>query len=401
MPSGLATGTQVEGIKAAAAAKLAFTSSAFSAGSSNSATNAFTVSLEDTFGNVTTKTTSTTVTLSSNSGTGKFAATSGGTATTTVPIPANQQSVTAYYGDPTVGTPIITASSSPLNPASQTETIVAAPTKLVFTTGAVSGNASKNASLGPITVTEEASNGTPTTVGMTVNLSSNSTGTYIFSTTNGATTPTGATSVTIPGGQSSVTFYYGDTKAGSPVITAAATGLTSAMQTETVNVGPVASFTLSTPATQTAGTPFSETITAVDAGGNTVTTFNGVNCLTFSGPANSPNNTAPLYPVQGTCLTTGQSALTFTNGVDNTVPITLYDAQTTTALTVVDASDHGDFGQLHRKRGGDDEVHPLHSLPHRGHGLHRDGHRHRQLREPDGGLHRQQVHHLQWAVEVA
>ena len=343
--SGLASGTQVETINAGTAAQLAFTSSAFSAGSSNSITDPFTVSLEDSFGNVTTKTTSTTVTLSSSSGTGKFAATSGGTSSTTVTIAANQQSVTAYYGDPTVGTPTITASSSPLTPATQTETITVAPTKLVFTTGAVSGSAAANASLGPITVTEEASNGTQTTVGMTVNLSSSSIGTYILSTTKSATTPTGATSVTIPSGQSSVTFYYGDTKAGSPTITAAATGMTSATQAETVNVGPLASFVLSTPATQTAGTAFSETITAVDAVGNTVTTYSGANCLTFSGPGTSPNGNAPAYPATGTSCAAGSSSLTFASGVATT-SITLYDAQTTTALAVVDALISGTSGNF-------------------------------------------------------
>ena len=153
-------------------------------------------------------------------------------------------------------------------------------------------------------------------------------GTYIFNATQGATAPTGTTSVAIPNGQSSVTFYYGDTNNGSPTITASATGLASANQVETVNVGPLASYALSTPATNpTAGTSFTETITAQDAGGNTVTSDSGVTCLIFNGPDNSPTGVAPLYPAQSTCPS--GSAVTFTNGV-GTASITPYDAETTT-----------------------------------------------------------------------
>ena len=332
-----ASGTQQETIKAGAASQLGFTSPAFTAPSSNSATAPFTVAIEDQFGNVTTKTTSTTVTLASSSGTGLFSANKGGATTTTVMIGANQTSVTAYYGDTTVGTPTLTASAPGLSPSpTQTETITLGPTKLVFLTGPVSGNDSTNAAVGPITVQEQASNGTPTTIGETVNVTSNSAGTYIFNASAGATTPTGATTVAIPPGQSSVTFYYGDTKPGTPTITAAAAGLTSATQTESITVGPVASFLLSNPGPQTAGTAFTETVTAEDAGGNTVTGYNGANCLTFSGPANSPapSNTAPLYPVAGTC--SSGSSVTFTNGVAQP-SVTLYDAAPTVSLHVVDA----------------------------------------------------------------
>ncbi len=203
----------------------------------------------------------------------------------------------------------------------------------MFTTQPVTGNAYTDANIGPITVTEETAAGQPTTVGETVNLSSTSPGTYIFNTAQGATTPTGNTSLTIPNGQSSVTFYYGDTRNGSPTITAAANGLTPATQPETINVGPLASYSLSNPGTPKAGVAFTETITAKDAGGNTVTSYSGNQCLTFNGPANSPNGTAPLYPVQGVCPS--GSLVVFTNGV-GTAAITLYDAQTT-ALSATSA----------------------------------------------------------------
>ena len=155
---------------------MAITSTAFSGAANSQATNAFTVTLEDTFGNATTKTTATTVNLSSNStGTHEFAATSGGTAVTSVSLPANTSSINAYYGDQKPGTPTITAAATGLTPsATQQESIVAgAPSKLIFLTNPVSGGASNSATLGPITVQEQdaygnvAASGSPTTVNLT------------------------------------------------------------------------------------------------------------------------------------------------------------------------------------------------------------------------------------------
>ena len=140
------------------------------------------------------------------------------------------------------------------------------------------------------------------------------------------------TSVTIPGGTvSTVSFYYGDTAAGSPIITASAppaANLAPITQTETIKAGPAATFTLSTP-TPTAGTAFNETITAFDTFGNTATSFTGTQCITFTGPANSPapTNKKPVYPTQGAC-TAGASTVTFANGV-GTPSITLYKAGAT------------------------------------------------------------------------
>ncbi len=207
-------------------------------------------------------------------------------------------------------------------------TVTGAPVaKLVFTTAAVSGTASNTANLGPITVQEQDAFGNPTFAPETVNLSSSS-AMGVFSLTAGGAP---VTSVTIPGGAvSSVSFFYGDTIAGSPTITASsppAVGLASGTQTETIKAGPAATFTLSTPS-PTAGTGFPETITAYDQFGNTSTGFTGTQCITFSGPANSPNGNAPAYPARGTCAT-GSSAVTFAAGV-GTSTISLYKAGSTT-----------------------------------------------------------------------
>ena len=116
--------------------------------------------------------------------------------------------------------------------ATQQETITAgAAAQLVFTTGAVSGGASNSPTLGPITVQEQDAYGNVSTTALTVNLSSSSAGTHEFAATSGGTA---ITSINIAAGSSTATFYYGDTKAGIPIITAAAAGVTSGTQPETV-----------------------------------------------------------------------------------------------------------------------------------------------------------------------
>ena len=82
--------------------------------------------------------------------------------------------------------------------------------------------------------------------------------------------------------------------------------------------------------TQTAGAPFNVRLTALDQYQNVDTNFTGAQCVTFSGPDNAPNGTAPTYPDPGTCGS-GSSAVTFASGyVDgqNILSVTLFDAET-------------------------------------------------------------------------
>ena len=93
--------------------------------------------------------------------------------------------------------------------------------------------------------------------------------------------------------------------------------------------GPLDHFALTAPASATAGTPFSVTITAEDAAGNTVTAYTGSQTIAFSGPARSPDGTAPTYP----------ASITFSSGVA-AASVTAYDVQTTT-LTATQGSATG------------------------------------------------------------
>ncbi|MDR3645017.1 MAG: invasin domain 3-containing protein, partial [Clostridia bacterium] len=119
----------------------------------------------------------------------------------------------------------------------QVQFVAGSASKLVFTGAALQGTMGNLATVGPITVTAEDQNGNVAKVNSdtVVNLNSNSAGTAVFSKTSGGQA---VTSVTIAAGSSSTSFYYGDTKTGTPTITASAPGLTSGTQSETITAAP-------------------------------------------------------------------------------------------------------------------------------------------------------------------
>jgi hypothetical protein len=129
---------------------------------------------------------------------------------------------------------------------SVTATFNLAATKLVFTTLAQTLTAGVNS--GVITVQRQNASNSPQTAGpLTVNLSTTSaTGTF-----RDAGDTTTITTITIPNGSSTADFKYKDTTAGSPTITAAFSGLTSATQAETVNAAAASKVAFSAQPTNT------------------------------------------------------------------------------------------------------------------------------------------------------
>jgi hypothetical protein len=91
----------------------------------------------------------------------------------------------------------------------------------------------------------------------------------------------------------------------------------------TVKAAATKKFTVPTPSEQEAGAPFNITLTATDEYGNLAKGYTGAKTLVWSGPASSPNATAPEYPSTAT-------AVTFTEGVGTASLIKLFDAQSTT-----------------------------------------------------------------------
>jgi hypothetical protein len=95
-----------------------------------------------------------------------------------------------------------------------------------------------------------------------------------------------------------------------------------------------------TPGAQSAGSAFEETLTALDAYGNTATSYSASKAVVFSGPSTSPNATAPKYP----------ASVTFSSGV-GTASITLYKAESTT-LSAKEGSIAGSSGSFSVKAAG-------------------------------------------------
>ncbi len=152
-----------------------------------------------------------------------------------------------------------------------------------------------------------------------MSLASTSSGAKFAKTSGGAA----VTSVTIPANGTSADFFYGDTKAGQPTITASNADVSSATQQETISAGAASQFAVSAGSAQTAGTAFSVEVTAQDAFGNRAT-YSGSHdvTVTTTGGA-SPGGTAPILP----------SSINFSGGVGST-SVTLFKAETGRTISV-------------------------------------------------------------------
>jgi hypothetical protein len=125
----------------------------------------------------------------------------------------------------------------------------------------------------------------------------------------------------------SVTF----TRAGAQTLTATDGSSRTGSATTTVSPGTFTKYAVGVAATATAGTPVTGvTLTAQDADGNTVTSYNASNqAITWSGPQTSPNNTQPSLP---------SGTVSFASGVSTTaLSVTLTHAGVQT-LTATDGS---------------------------------------------------------------
>jgi hypothetical protein len=122
--------------------------------------------------------------------------------------------------------------------STQTFTLTIDTEALVISSPAVSGAGSSTPNLGPITVRRQTGSGSSITTGgaLTVHLTSSSPNGASFGTTQFASAP--VTSVTIPSGQSSATFWFGSATTGTPTVAASAPNYVSGTQQETITTSP-------------------------------------------------------------------------------------------------------------------------------------------------------------------
>ncbi|MHB8219466.1 MAG: beta strand repeat-containing protein [Acidimicrobiales bacterium] len=246
-----------------------------------------TVGLFDVYGNpapIRKPTSAMTVVLSDNTYPGGKFSTLNGAPISSATITVGNSSTSFLFGSTTPGVAKITVTSS-FPAVNQTETITtAAPSQVVFTTPALAGTVANTPDLGPATVELQDPYGNVVTpvAPVTVMLSSTSSGAVFGSSQNGKP----VTSVTIGASQQTATFWYGDTVAGSPTVTASAsvcgpkgsTACTSGTQTETLTAGPPAGLTITPPAGsgQTATSPGGQQPAMRGRIPMNATTYNGV-----------------------------------------------------------------------------------------------------------------------------
>jgi hypothetical protein len=194
------------------------------------------VQTQDAFSNPSNVTSLTTVTLTPT-GTITFYSDAGCTTTTTTlsyAIGSNTRGF--WFKSNTVGSPQVAVSATSYTGASQTETIsAAAPNKLVFTNAPITVGTGACSTAATVRVQDAFGNFANVTSAQSMGLSSNPP-TLTFYSDSGCNTV--ATSVTIPINSSTAPpFYFKTNTAGTPQVTAAVGGLTSALQTETVSSG--------------------------------------------------------------------------------------------------------------------------------------------------------------------
>jgi hypothetical protein len=258
----------------------------------------------------------TTVVLSSDSGTGRFRDAADSGDINTVVIPDTQDHVSFRYTDQTTPSANLTAADQAAALTSAVQPITITPAGLDhFTIGAISSPRTAGT---PFTVTATAYDGYGNIktdyTGSTASLSStlvaspNSTApTVPANLTWGSGTGTGSASMTAfnaePAANQSVTVSDG--------------GPTGTSNLFSVLPGPLASFTIgaiSSP--RTAGTPFTVTATAYDGYGNIKTDYTGSTASLSSTLVASPNSTAPTVPANltwGSGTGTGSASMTAFN----------------------------------------------------------------------------------------
>jgi len=272
-------------VNPASATNSTVSASPASVAANGSTTSTITVTLKDGSNNLLS---GKTVTLSAGSGSSTISAASGPSNSGVVTFTVKDATAEAVTYTATDTTDTITVTQKPI--------VTFTASKLAFITAPISTTAGTCSSQIIVQTLDGSNNPTDPPSTATVALSSSSTGGTFYS-NSGCTTPISGNTVSIGTGASSASFWYQDTKAGSPVITAAATGgvTSSPTQTETVNVGTAAKLAfIQQPSTTTAGSAISPAVTVQvqDASGNVVATDSSTVAIAISSGGNLTGTTS-------------------------------------------------------------------------------------------------------------
>ncbi len=239
--SGLGSARQQEVVTGAQPTSLAITTSAKTL-TTASASSTITVQLRDMDGNPLNAPANEVLTLSTTSSSGSFRDTTN-SLVTSVTIPSGSSTASFVYVDTSAGTPTITVSAAGLIGASQQETVtVAAATSLGFLRPISTIVTETVSTAMQVQLLDQGGNAIKAgTGGLTVNLTSTSTTSTFLDLTGAA-----ITTLTIPAGSTNASFKFEDSAAGTPTITASASGLISATQLITVTAPPPAKLSFTT-----------------------------------------------------------------------------------------------------------------------------------------------------------
>ncbi len=322
-----ATSTPPTVIGAGAPNKVVYNPEPPTTGTAGSALASFGVSVEDSFGNVVTSGTGSTDTITLSLATAPTGgAFNSATNTYTNVAAVNGTATFAGVAFNTAGSYTITATdtSRTLTTATSTPPTVIGPAtanKLVFTAQPANSTGGIAFPTQPQVTVEDQYGNTVTTDVSTVSLAIAT----ATPTSGGPGTLSGCTQSETNG----VITFSGcsiNTSGTAYKLTATDGALASATSNAfNITVGVVAKFGVSAATPATAGTAITGiTLTAEDAGGNTVTTYaNGNHTVAWSGATTSPGGNAPTYPAGTVSFTNGVSTTALSATLDDAGPNTL------------------------------------------------------------------------------
>ena len=315
-------------ITAGPAAQAVITPTPSSASASGTTNISLGFQLQDSYGNNTTSSGTTSLTVSTSSAKGFFSTSNGGTGTpgaaVTVSFNNGVGTATEYYGDETAATPTITAKNGSTSWGTTTVTVTAQTSgdTMTIVQGSPQSTTVNTAFGTALEVLDQDQFGNPVpNVSVTFAApSSGVSGTFgTCSGGNGGHTYQCIVSTNASGNATAATFTANTISGGPYNVTTSASGVASPPSFAETNTTTQTQLVLiPSTTTTTAGAADNLTIKAEDQYGNVITGYTGSHILSFTGASAIGSNTPTVTNSSGTAIafsSTPNTAITFMNGV--------------------------------------------------------------------------------------